>query len=279
MRRATSLNLGIRKACHPERSEGSGRTTGPARCLHFPLRGIPTLSMTTGGRGIGVRKGLTFVELVIGMTITALIAAAVATFLVSVSRGWAYSSAVQTQSTVSSQVMLRLNKLVKDAKQIGAFRAGGISGTVTTPAAVLFWRGDLNGDDKIQFSELAVIQHDPDGDAGNEIPTDAIVYWSVQYPSAWSSAQKASNDFDISDASFYNDGEITQFITNFPDVVKPSLIARDITRLQLNRIDSSSTVRPALEYALKLTDADGVETTKYSRTTLRAPAKLATGYP
>ena len=225
-------------------------------------------------------RGLTVIELVIGMTITTMVAGAVAAVLTSVSQGWTHSQDIQTQTSLTTQSLMRVNRVVRDCKQIGATRAGGISGTVTTPAAALIWRADLNSDEQIQFSELALLEHDPDGDSPNDIPLHAIVWWTVQFPAGWTSAQKAAADSIISDASLYSDAEITAFRNNFSALVKPSVLATDVHKMKLLRIDSSSTVRPALEYVLKfLDDASGDESTKYGRTTLRAPAKLPAGYP
>jgi len=223
---------------------------------------------------------MTLVELMIGMMITALVAAAVAAMLLSVSRGWANSQDIDTQTAITSQGMMRIHKIMRDSRQIGAFRAGGLTGTPAHPAAVLIWRGDLNGDDKIQFSELGLIEHEPSGDAANQIPANALVYWTVKFPSTMTDLEKATNDSVIAEASLYSDAEIDLFRTGFVLFVKPSVVALNAPAVQINRVDSQTTVRPALEYAVKFQEADSSGTTvKYGRTTLRAPAKLGAGYP
>jgi Tfp pilus assembly protein PilW len=223
---------------------------------------------------------MTLVELVIGMLITALVAAAVAAMLMAVSRGWANSQDIDTQSTITSQAMLRINKIMRDSRQIGAFRAGGLTGSPAHPAAVLIWRSDLNGDNKIQFSELGLIEHEPNGDALNHIPANAIVFWSVQFPSTMTDLEKLTNDSVLAEASLYSDSEIDLFRTGFLLFVKPTVLTVNAPAVQINRIDSQATIRPALEYAMRFQEPDNSATTvKYGRTTLRAAAKLGAGYP
>src|SRR5687768_10765159 len=119
--------------------------------------------------GALTRAGLTFVELVIGMMVTALVAAAVAAVLTAVSQGWQNSREIETQTSMSSQGMTRLNRTLRNVRQIGAVRAGAITGSPGQPAAALLWRGDFNEDGDIQFSELALLEHDPNGDADFEL--------------------------------------------------------------------------------------------------------------
>ena len=217
-----------------------------------------------------LRRGLTFVELVIGMAITAMVAVAVSAVMTSTSRGWEHSREIEQQTSQTSMTMVRINKVLRNAKQIGAVRVGGISGGVGQPATVLFWKADLNRDGKIQFSELAMLEHDPDGDAGEQIPAKSVVYWEVKYPAAWTTAQKQANDFEISQDTLRSDSEISPFRTGFPTLVRPSVLATGVAAVELHRIDSPTTLRPALEYMLKFDN--GGEVTKYGRTTLRAPA-------
>ena len=232
-------------------------------------------------RGAATRSGLTFAELVIGMMVTALVAAAVAAVLTSVSQGWQNSREIETQTSLSSQGMSRINKTIRTVRQIGAIRAGGINSSPGQPAAALVWRGDFNEDGKIQFSELALLEHDPSGDADFEIPSNALVWWQVEYPSNWSDEEKAADDSIVSDASFYNDSEIDAFRTNFTTLIQPTVMALEVSAVQLARVDSQSTLRPALEYVLKFQDSQDSNITqiKYGRTTLRGPGALAAGYP
>jgi len=51
---------------------------------------------------LSLRAGLTVVELVIGMTITAMVGAAVAAFFTSVSEGWTHNAHVQTQTSLAA---------------------------------------------------------------------------------------------------------------------------------------------------------------------------------
>jgi hypothetical protein len=209
------------------------------------------------------RRGLTFVELVIAMTITAMVAGGVAGILTAVSAGWQQGRQVEMGASVTSRTMLRIQKIIRTAKQIGACREGG----GTSAADVLLWKGDLNGDGKVQFSELAMLEFQP-----NDDPTQSqLVYWQVSYPSSWTSDQKQAADATLEDDAIYSDGAINLFKQLANVVATPEVTG--LTSVQFHRIDSASTVRPALEYILTF-DEDGASIIKYGRTTCRGAAEL-----
>ncbi len=213
------------------------------------------------------KRGLTLVELVIGLVVLSMVAGATSALMTAVGIGWTHGNQIEVGTSLSTQAMVRIQKILRAAKQIGACRMGAISGSPSQAAAVLVWKGDLNRDGKVQASELALIEHQSNAD-----PDIAqLVCWEISYPTTWTSAQKQTADVTMVDDAIYADSEITSFkaMAN----VRAAGIVTCVTAAEFHRIDSSSTVRPALEYALKF-NKDGMEIVKYGRSTSRTPATL-----
>jgi len=211
---------------------------------------------------------MTFAELVIGLTITTMIAGAVAALMMSVSTGWKNSRTVEQGTTHSTQTMIRLQKLLRSAKQIGACRVGSISSTPAQAAAVLLWKGDLNGDYKVQFSELALIEH--------QLANNTVVYWDVSFPSTWTSSQKQAADSTLADNSIYDTAQIDSFKTLAN--VRSTTYAAHVTAAEFHRIDSDTATRPTLEYDLKFLES-GSTIIKYGSTSSRSSTTRPTGAP
>jgi hypothetical protein len=213
------------------------------------------------------KRGLTIVELVIGLVVLSMVAGATGALMVAVGTGWTHGNQIEVGTSMSTQAMVRIQKILRAAKQIGVCRTGGISGSPSQAAAVLLWKGDLNGDGLVQASELALIEHQFNSD-----PTAAqLVCWEISYPMTWTSAQKQAADTTLANDAIYADAEIAAFkaMAN----VRAAGIVTCVTAAEFHRIDSSTTVRPALEYALKF-NKDGMEIVKYGRSTSRTPAAL-----
>jgi len=214
------------------------------------------------------RAGLTFVELMIGLVITSMVAAAVGAVMMSVGQGWTASEAVQQNSTLTSQGVLRVQKVLRCAKQIGTTRVGSISSHPTQAAAVMLWKGDVNSDGKIQFSELAMIEHHYDSSNPDNC---TLLYWDVSFPSGWTNAAKQSADSTMADDCIYDANVIETFkgMSN----VRSTVEATNVVNAQFKKTDSSSKIRPTFEYALKF-DRAGVTTVKYGTTSLRTPTTI-----
>ncbi len=216
--------------------------------------------------------GMTFAELVIGLTITTMISGAVAALMMSVSTGWKNSRTVEQGTTHSTQTMIRLQKVLRSAKQIGACRVGSISSTPAQAAAVLLWKGDLNGDYKVQFSELALIEHQISATPANA----KIVYWYVSFPSTWTSGQKQAADSTLADNTIYDTSQIDSFkaLAN----VRWTTYAAYVTAAEFHRIDSDTATRPTLEFELKFLES-GNTLVKYGSTSSRSSTTRPTGAP
>lgn len=99
------------------------------------------------------RKGLTIIELLVGMLITSLVLSAVATFAFALSTASLVSGDVAVKQAQLRQATLRINDLIGSCRLLCA--APG------TDLAV--WRADDNADGRINVNELVYIER---GDAG-----------------------------------------------------------------------------------------------------------------
>ncbi len=75
----------------------------------------------------------------------------------------------------------------------------------------------------------------------------------------------------LADDAIYSDSEIDTFKAMSNVAATPEVTG--LTAVQFHRIDSASTVRPALEYVLTF-EEDGESIVKYGRTTCRDAAEL-----
>ena len=205
------------------------------------------------------------------MAVTVMVVAAAAGVMTAVGRGWQQTESVQLTSSVSTMSALRVQEILRSAKQLGTVHTGSITGYPTQGAAVMMWKGDYNSDGKVQFSELAMLEHQPniDGTKGT------IVYWDVCFPSSWSSSQKSAADSTMADDCMYGTTVIEDFksMANVRSTTKASGVAGAVFK----KIDSSATVRPQFEYRLKFQRSDGTTTLEYGTVTIRTPATMPAG--
>ena len=207
-------------------------------------------------------RGFTVMELCFGLIITALVMAAVASFVMAVSQSWRHSDQVETSSMRAWQATVRLGRTVQDARLIGAFHAGDLFSAPAQPAAVLLWATDANGDGKIQGAECAMIEHDPGQQTLRLYPAgqgDAVVV--------------------IPWATFTSPA----VLTNFKVGRTSTPIARGIERVRFAPFGTTGiALHPALEYTMKITarganagqtEDQAARLVEYGTCSVRAPAK------
>jgi type II secretory pathway pseudopilin PulG len=106
------------------------------------------------------RNGFTFVELCLGLVITSLVMSALAAFTLAMSSAWRQAEQTQSATIIANQVSAVLQDQIRQARLLGAWRAGSISGSGES-AAVMLWKEAADGDGIIQDSELSLIEFDP----------------------------------------------------------------------------------------------------------------------
>jgi len=107
------------------------------------------------------RRGLSYPELCLGLAITAIVGAAIASFTFATAQAWRNTEAGISAETLTHVATARLNDIVHGARLLGACRGGSLDTPGLAPAGVLLWTRDSNGDGQIQTSEITLIGHDP----------------------------------------------------------------------------------------------------------------------
>jgi hypothetical protein len=220
------------------------------------------------------RRGFTLFELMLGMLVTSLVIGASAALLSAVAQGWTQSEAAGNSTNRVAMTHIRLQRILRAAKQLGAWRAGSIEGTGS--ASLLIWKGDANLDGRVQFSEVALLEFDPaDG---------KLRYYEVNYPTAWTDAQKTAADTpNLADDEIYDRNGQPDPIVAFKgaDYVPPpdqaTVVAKGISGAEFHKYDSTSTTRPRFEYLLNFTSSDGSIETEYGAVSSRTAATLPSG--
>jgi hypothetical protein len=111
-----------------------------------------------GGRS---RRGLTFVELTIGMAISAVIMLALASFVSAVGRGWKNSEEQFKARSVSHQSVAQLRDVLSNMLCVVQTKVGDTAGS---NAYLFCWYKDSWGgaaDLKAQWGEMALIEYEP----------------------------------------------------------------------------------------------------------------------
>jgi len=205
-----------------------------------------------------------------GMIVTGLVMSAIAGLLSAVAMGWEQNGRSQANSVHRVQAHARIQRILKGVKQLGAVRHGSIHGTTTPPAAVMIWKSDDNGDNKVQFSELALLVHE--GAIGT--PQAYVSFYDVAFPSSWSAAQRAAYDStppgltqeDLYKSTSFDDFRMMMY-------VRKQLVASNVVGVAFTRTDGADITRPSLDYVLKFTK-DGETHVEYGTTAVRTPTTL-----
>lgn len=195
------------------------------------------------------RRAFTFVELCLGLVITSLITAAVASFMWSVSGVWNATEEMQSATIRANQFTERLSRKLRDAKLIGTWHGG----SVAVSARVLYWR-DLNNDGVITYSELGAIVHDP-----NAQTIDLYV----------ASLDVGDPDPPWTTAAFTDAAAITNFIVG----LTPQPMAQNVSSAEVGVSNATTTdVAPTVVWSLGLSESNSTVVTRICSATLRGPA-------
>jgi prepilin-type N-terminal cleavage/methylation domain-containing protein len=111
--------------------------------------------------GAQFHGGFTAIEMMVGMMITSITLAALASFTLSVSAAWKATEAQSEAGVVANIAAKRIGEVIRTARGAGAIREGSLDNNTPT-AAVVIWAADTNNDNTIQNTELAMLAHNPD---------------------------------------------------------------------------------------------------------------------
>jgi len=209
------------------------------------------------------RRGLTMIELLIGLVITGLVMAALASITFAVAQGWTASDGTQNLQIQSQQVYTRVRYNLASALYIGLVNAGSLNGSATTPGCVVYWANDsVNADGKPEIGEMALIQHD----AVNQVVT---LYYCMPYASM-TGTQQTSAAGSISYATMTTSTWPATF--EALSFVKKTVLGRNVKGATFASYwNTSTTQRPLVEFCLVLNRPPQFSTTLYGVALLRSP--------
>jgi len=234
----------------------------------FQLRPSRTQRRDRGRCGARTRA-FTLMELIMGMIVTGLVMSAIAALLSAVAMGWEQNGKSQASSVYRVQTHARIQRILKGVKQLGAVRTGSVNGS-GPGAGVMVWKSDDNGDNKVQFSELALLVHE--GAVGTA--DGKLSFYDVAYPSHWTQAQCDAADNApplLTQDDVYKDSSIDTFRTMA--YVHKQLVASNLVGVVFTRTDGADITRPSLDYVLKF-DKDNDVQIEYGTTSVRTPTTL-----
>ncbi|HVT88408.1 MAG TPA: hypothetical protein VHD56_06115 [Tepidisphaeraceae bacterium] len=126
------------------------------------------------------RRGFTFVELCFGLVVTSMVMMALGAFSLAMANAWKSAQKTQSITLAGNMTIKRLEDEIRNARLLGAVRAGSSDGSATG-AAIMIWKNDTNGDGFIQGNECEMIEHDTTNHTLVRYPTgfaDAAGTWS-----------------------------------------------------------------------------------------------------
>ena len=159
-------------------------------------------------------RGFTVPELVLALSIMAVIGLSVAGVTGAISTAWANSESTYDTIQTGRSAMLNLQQQLSRAKLI----------TKAASNAVVFWARDFNGDGKINLSELAVIEHDP--------ASKTIKRYRIEFSDNLDEATRASLDTEIPLDVMTRETEAKTTIMGDYRVAK-KLVAEDISTFEV----------------------------------------------
>jgi hypothetical protein len=220
-------------------------------------------------------RGLTFVELVIGLCLVALVIGATGAVLAAVADGWGASDAAMAGAVGARREVAAVERVLREAKLLGVVQPGSLTSTAGDRPAVMLWRDDANADGQMQFAEVALIEFNPTEDATHG-PT--LRLWEVR-PTTPATPAHA----DVVDPSYLTGASA-------PDDFKARVgvtwrpLASGVTAAQFAASGDDS-VRPTVDFVIKQRKRDGfgqwkqypagtadTTDTAFGTATLRTPA-------
>ena len=212
----------------------------------------------------GRRRGLSMIELSIGLVITTMVVGALSAVWFAVAETWIKSGSSQGVTLTGNQAVSRLESILRQAKYICQYTAGSSDGKTTPAASVLIWKADNwnnLSDGAVQIAELALLEHDP-------VAQKIYLYQAI--PKASMNASQLTRAAGI---ATWMDLSATTTPAAFKayDFVQKTVISEAVAGALFYSPAPKSGARPTLEYTLNLSRAGGTSLV-YSLASLRGPS-------
>lgn len=200
------------------------------------MRRIPTSTALRRG-------GFTFVELAIGLAMLTLVGGALLAVILAVGSSWRAADGMQSAHISGRQSSAQLYRLLHSAVYVGvatedgtAMAEGTLVASVGAGGAVMFWRGDANGDGKMQLGEVALIERN--------VADNTLVLYEAP-GTAWN----ASLVFEVTDIDDSADAAAFKTL----NTVTGRVLARDIGQAKfVRRLTAGLDEYQAVEFVLKV---------------------------
>jgi len=239
-----------------------------------------------------MKRGFTIIELMMGISITAMVMAALGAVCMATANGWRQGEFTRSAWISGSGAASQVQRALRDAKYIGYIVPGDLTATPAVPASVFYWRADDfdgDADGVLQIGEMGLIEFDT--------TERSLIRYEAK---AWSASLSPSEllqlggdpQYHLQRSDLVNNAsagaQFKTYLTNTGlGVVTP--IARNISAAQFTGIrtdEVTPTGRSVVQFQLRverLNDAtvpggQGGASIERSSVTLRAPTTRPTNF-
>lgn len=209
------------------------------------------------------RRGMTIVELTIGLMITGMVMASLAAVWSALGDSWSSTGSSQQVVLTANQAVLRLEDAIRQSKYVCQYSTGtGNAGTY-----VLLWKSDnwaalpaTAPDGQPQLAELVLIEHSA---------ADQRIY---AYEAISSSAMNTSQKTRAAGVATWSDltAVSTPAAIKTYDFVRKKTIAEGVSSISFNVPQMTTGAKQVIEFSLQVSRG-GSSTVVYGTATLRAP--------
>ncbi len=172
------------------------------------------------------RRGLTLVELILAMTITAMACVAIAATMKATANTWEANQQDDQTLTSARIAIRRLKTIVSNAKLFGHRSVNEL----------VLWAGDENGNFQIEYTECVMIRYDP--------ATDQLQLLDIYFPPATPQANIDARNVTFVFADFSAPQVLT--LLNADAYVRTRILADNVVSFTVSTIGQASYMRTAM---------------------------------
>ena len=208
------------------------------------------------------RAAMTLVELSMGLVVTSMVMAALASFWFAVARTWNSSSA-QSASLGGNLAAIRMENAIRQAKYLIQYRAGSVDGAASPTARLFYWAADnwpSARDEAPQLAELALIEHDA---VGKRLYLYQAIPWASMSTDQRNRAGGVPSWTELSQTGTADTFKTYDFVTK-------TVFAEGVAGAMFYVPPESSTTRQMLEHAIT-TQRGNQNSVEYGTASLRSP--------
>ena len=196
------------------------------------------------------RHGLTVAELSIGLVITSMVMAALASTWHAVASAWAVSGGTQGAGLTASVTVSRIEQRLRASRYVFQYASGSITTTPARAAAIFYWKADnwnATADGVCQLGEMALIEHDA--------TTKRLYLYEPIAAASMTTIQRTAagvtaTTFDMTDASSPTNFKQLSFVSR-------AVLTEAVPAVAFNMPAQTTGGRPLIEFTLKVARPEG----------------------